>query len=173
MVGWLACILPKVITTGMRTICNCGNRQRCQCRCQHRGLGGWGIAAAEVHGQDEGDTQVNHGGLAGRHPSESHRHGDEDNRNCSNRWQCRCQCQPRGGGCDITAAEVHRQDKGEVPLELINLTQQAGERQRQAAGRCVEMQVDCKRLPLGHSGSSHQRGSCAVAALMSKRVLQG
>jgi hypothetical protein len=77
------------------------------------------------------------------------------------------------GGCGITAAEVHGQDKGEVPLEPIDPTQKVGERQQQAAGRCGETQVDCTRVPLGHSGSSHHRGSLTVAALMSKRVLQG
>ena len=33
-------------------------------------------------------TQVKHGGLAGRHSSESHRRGDEDNHDCSDRRQC-------------------------------------------------------------------------------------
>ncbi len=37
------------------------------------------------------------------------------------------------GGCGITAAKVHRQDKGKVPLKPIDPTQKAGERQRQAA----------------------------------------
>ncbi len=77
------------------------------------------------------------------------------------------------GGCGITAAKVHGQDKGKVPLEPIDPTQKLGEHQRQAAGHCGEMQVDCTHVPLGHSSGSHHRVSCAVAALMSKRILQG
>ncbi len=77
------------------------------------------------------------------------------------------------GGRGITAAEVHGQDEGKVPLEPIDPTHKAGERQRQAAGRRGETQVDRTRVPLGHSGGGHHRGSRAVAALMSERVPQG
>jgi hypothetical protein len=76
-------------------------------------------------------------------------------------------------GHGIAAAEVQRQDKGEIPPDLINPTQQAGECQQQAAGHCGETQVYRERLPLGHSGGGHCQGSRAVAMLMSKHILQG